>query len=76
MGMSRDDYSEIADAIQEAKRVIKHNPAERPQWERGALEALEIATRELATACARRRKTGAGSFNRAKFVEACGFSEA
>lgn len=73
MGMSRDDYQEIADAVQEAKRRVDYySEVDTAQ----AIAALEIVTKELATACARRRKNGAGSFNRAKFVEACGFPEA
>jgi len=75
MPMTKADFQEIADAVAEAKRDVEYSLP--PQYDhKAALRALEFATKELATACARRRKTGAGAFNRQRFVDACGFPEA
>lgn len=78
--MTKADFEEIAAAIAEAKRVIDYAYADassQDQWtmQDAALAALETATKELATACARRYKGGYG-FKRQAFVEAAGFPEA
>jgi hypothetical protein len=77
MPMTKADFAEIAEAVAEAKRVIEYHyradTDNRPM--RLEMSALETATKELATACARRYK-GAYGFNRSKFVEACGFPDA
>jgi hypothetical protein len=74
--MTQADFEEIAEAIREAKRYVDHvlDDAETHTHHLGATAALERATTELATACARRYKGGYG-FKRQKFVEACGFPE-
>lgn len=73
MSMTKKDFQEIADAVAEAKRRVESSNstvvAESGLW------ALEVATRELSTACAHQYKGGYG-FNRSRFVNACGFPEA
>ena len=74
MTMSKADFQEIADAVAEAKRDVEHYSPSK-MAENAGIRALEFATRELATACARQYKGGYG-FNRQRFVNACGFPEA
>lgn len=74
MSMSKSDFQEIADAVAEAKRRIVYGSTSK-MAENAGLRALETATRELSTACARQYKGGYG-FNRQRFVSACGFEDA
>lgn len=78
--MTSRDFQEIADAIMEAKRRVQYGVGlqmneDATARQDAALTALQTATQELATACWSRYK-GGYSFNRQKFVEACGFPEA
>lgn len=72
--MTKSDFQEMADAVAEAKRYVQYGSSSK-MVENASMNALEIVTRELATACARQYKGGYG-FNRDKFVTACGFPEA
>lgn len=74
MTMTKSDFEAVAEAINEAKRRVYwllRNEKDLTV----ALVTLEMATTELATACHSRYR-GAYSFNRTKFVIACGFPEA
>lgn len=75
MSMTKKDFQEIADAVEEAKRIVEYTYAEGSDQRNVALGALIHATRELSTACARQYKGGYG-FNRQRFVDACGFEDA
>jgi len=75
MAMTKADFEAIAEAMAEAKRVIEYNREPGSDQYIAGMTALDIATRELATACARQYKGGMG-FNRQRFVDACGFPEA
>ncbi len=73
MAMTKADFTEIADAVAEARRVVEFYSS--GQERAFKLSALETVTKELATACARQYRGGYG-FKRDTFVEACGFPEA
>jgi hypothetical protein len=75
MAMTKKDFQEIADAMAEAKRRVTYSREDGTASQAVALKALEDATRELATACARQYKGGYG-FQRQTFVRACGFEDA
>lgn len=75
MAMTKRDFQTVADAIEEAKRTIKYTYSNSPANATTAEYALGVATRELATACARQYNGGYG-FKRQTFVEACGFPDA
>lgn len=74
MSMSKADFQEVANAIQEAKLTVQYT-APSKMAENAGMRALETAAKELASACARQYKGGYG-FNRSRFVEAAGFPEA
>jgi len=69
MAMSKADFEEIAAAVAATKSWTDDGP------EGAAHGALKEVTRALAGACAR-RYTGGYGFNRARFLEACGFPDA
>lgn len=66
MAMTKEDFWAVANAVAEAKRWTE---------DQAGLDALAAVTRELARACAGQYRGGYG-FQRAKFLEACGFPEA
>ena len=74
MSITKKDFEAIAEAVAEAKRVVEYTWADGDVNRVVGLNALEVATRELATACASRYEGGLG-FKRQRFVEACGFPE-
>jgi len=73
--MTKKDFQEIADAVAESRRMIEYAWKDGTASRAAALTALEVAAKQLATACARQYKGGYG-FNRQRFVDACGFPEA
>lgn len=65
--MSRKDFQAIADAVADTKRWLEDS-------DEAGHAALASAARQLASACARRYQGGYG-FNRARFLDACGYPQ-
>lgn len=68
MSMTQKDFEAMADAVRRAKSYLEED-------DDAGREALNIAARQLAGACAQQYR-GSYGFNRAKFLDACGFPPA
>jgi hypothetical protein len=76
MAMTKADFQAMAEAISDAKDDTEYSmPDGTPEEREAALKALQFAAERLATACRGQYKGGYG-FDRAKFLDVCGFGPA